>query len=148
MLEVYPLFRFLCTRRWIGWLIVSKVANYIFTARNFPGITLGMATGVPNLIFEYKIHRRMSEAKHIFLVSIAQFITMTQWFGYGAISHPPSCSPEDSFWLCKLTPPKQKMRSSHCRITFAVPSPRQNFRSLDFDLEKINPFLVAASRME
>jgi hypothetical protein len=78
MLEVYPLFRFLCTRRWIGWLIVSKVANYIFTARNFPGITLGMATGVPNLIFEYKIHRRMSEAKHIFLVSIAQFITMTQ----------------------------------------------------------------------
>jgi hypothetical protein len=90
----------------------------------------------------------MSEAKHIFLVSIAQFITMTQWFGYGAISHPPSCSPEDSFWLCKLTPPKQKMRSSRCRITFAVPSPRQNFRSLDFDLEKINPFLVAASRME
>jgi hypothetical protein len=57
---------------------VSKVADYILTARNFPGITLGMATGVPNLIFEYKIHRRMSEAKHIFLVSIEKFISMTQ----------------------------------------------------------------------
>jgi hypothetical protein len=28
------------------------------------------------------------------------------------------------------------MRSSRCRITFAVPSPRQNFRSLDFDQRK------------
>ena len=132
-LKIYPLFRLLCAGRWIWLSITSNIADYIFTARTFPGIAPGMATGVPKKIFEQRTHCRLWGTEPIFLVSIAKLISMAQWFGRGAISHSPSWSPNDSFQSCKLSPPNLNKRLDRCRILFALPSSLQSVHSLDFD---------------
>ena len=74
-----------------------------FIVRLIHCITLGMATGVVQGIFDQNIDRRLWAIDHIILVGIKQLLSVMLWCNPGAISHPPPSAPDDSNRLRKFT---------------------------------------------